>query len=108
MKIKNLFDMNIFLNIIWVVFGGLMIALEYALSSQVCVAPISIHKPIHDVHLDRFLTHCLHQVYFWDRSRFCFVYKALREGISTRDRWLRRDSHRLLRLSDCMLHPEVQ
>ena len=25
--------MNIFLNIIWVVFGGLMIALEYALSS---------------------------------------------------------------------------
>ncbi|MDE5644229.1 MAG: hypothetical protein K2L59_03170 [Muribaculaceae bacterium] len=25
--------MNIFLNIIWVVFGGLMIALEYTLSS---------------------------------------------------------------------------
>ena len=31
--IYDRFNMNIFLNIIWVVFGGLMIAVEYALSS---------------------------------------------------------------------------
>ena len=31
--ISDRFNMNIFLNIIWVVFGGLMIAVEYALSS---------------------------------------------------------------------------
>lgn len=36
----NLYIMNIFLNILWVVFGGLMIAIEYAISSVLMLITI--------------------------------------------------------------------
>lgn len=36
----NLYIMNIFLNILWVVFGGLMIAIEYAISSVLMMITI--------------------------------------------------------------------